>query len=100
MARAVTVPGATPRSLRSGRIEVRTDAEQDELIRQAAALEHKTVTAFVLDTATERAREVLAERRDVVLSAEAFDRFAAALDEPARVVPELADLFTRQRRGR
>ena len=67
--------------------------EQEALIREAAQLEHETVTAFVLTTATDRARRLLDQRRTMTLPNEDFDRFFAALDEPETVVPELVDLF-------
>lgn len=67
--------------------------EQDALIRQAADLEETTVTAFVLDTVTAKANRVVRQHRDVVLSNDAFDRFIAELDKPARPVKELVDLF-------
>ena len=69
--------------------------EQDALIREAADLEHATVTTFVLDTVTARATTVIEQRRDMALSNEAFDRFIAALDAPPATVPELVDLFQR-----
>jgi uncharacterized protein (DUF1778 family) len=75
------------------RIEVRVTPEQDAVIRQAADLEETTVTNFVLDTVTARARKVIKANQDLVLSNEAFDRFLAELDRPARVVPELLELF-------
>ena len=77
------------------RIEVRVTPEQDALIRQAADIEDTTVTGFVLDTATSRARRVIREHEDLVLSNEAFDRFMAELDKPAKPVPELVELFER-----
>lgn len=69
--------------------------EQDALIREAANLEHATVTSFLLDTVTARAASVIEQRRDVTLSNDAFDRFMAELDKPATAVPELRDLFQR-----
>ncbi len=75
------------------RIEVRVTPEQDAVIRQAADLEDTTVTNFVLDTVTARARRVLKQNQDLLLSNEAFDLFLAELDKPATVVPELAVLF-------
>lgn len=67
--------------------------EQDGLIRQAADLEDTTVSAFVLDTVTSRAKRVVKQHRDLVLSNQAFDRFITELDKPATPVPELVDLF-------
>jgi uncharacterized protein (DUF1778 family) len=78
---------------RRHRIEVRVTAEQDAVIRQAAELEDTTVTNFVLETVTARARRVIKANQDLVLSNEAFDRFLAELDKPAKPVPELIELF-------
>jgi uncharacterized protein (DUF1778 family) len=78
---------------RRRRIEMRVTPDQEAVIREAADLAHETVTAFVLATATERAREVLEARRTATLPNEAFDRFYAALDEPEKVVPELVELL-------
>jgi uncharacterized protein (DUF1778 family) len=35
------------------------------------------------------------QRRGVLLSDDAFDRFIAALDEPPQAIPEVAELFQR-----
>ncbi len=78
---------------RRHRLEVRVTPEQDALIRQAAELEHTTVTAFVLNTVTSRAKRVVKQNHDLVLSNQAFDRFIAELDKSAKPVPELVDLF-------
>jgi uncharacterized protein (DUF1778 family) len=42
-----------------------------------------------------RARSLLRDRQDLVLSREAFDRFIAELDRPGEAVPELVELFAR-----
>ncbi len=82
-------------SPRRHRLEVRVTPEQDALIREAADLEDTTVTAFVLDTVTSRARRVIKDHHTILLSNEAFDRFLIGLDKPAEAVPELVDLFRR-----
>lgn len=78
---------------RRHRLEVRVTPEQDTLIRQAADLEESTVTAFVLDTVTAKAKRIVKQHQDLVLSNDAFDRFIAELDKPAKPVPELVELF-------
>ena len=78
---------------RRHRLEVRVTAEQDALIRQAADLEDTTVTTFVLDSVTSRAKRVVKQHQDLVLSNDTFDRFIAELDKPAESVPELVELF-------
>jgi uncharacterized protein (DUF1778 family) len=85
-------PAVTPS--RRHRLEVRVTPEQDALIRQAADLEDTTVTAFVLESVTSKAKQVVKQHQDLVLSNEAFDRFIAELDKPAKPVPELVELFT------
>jgi uncharacterized protein (DUF1778 family) len=78
---------------RSRRIDVRVSDEQDAVIREAAALAGQTVTAFLLDAAQGRARELLDERRHLAMSGQTFALFAEALDAPAAAVPELVELF-------
>jgi len=50
----------------------------------------------VLDTVTRRARRVVRDNHDLVLSNEAFDQFLVELDKPAEAVPELVALFERR----
>lgn len=82
----------TPSSRRH-RLEVRVTPDQDALVRRAADIEGTTVSAFVLDTVTSRAKRVVKHHQDLVLSNDAFDRFIAELDKPAKPVPELVELF-------
>jgi uncharacterized protein (DUF1778 family) len=91
----VVMTDAARTEARRHRLEVRVTPEQDALIRQAANLEDTTVTAFVLDTVTTRARKVIKQNQDLILSNDAFDRFIAELDKPAEPVPELIELFRR-----
>jgi len=84
---------AAQRDPRRHRIEVRVSADQDALIRQAADLEGTTITAFVMDTTLARARRVLRQHQDLVLSNEAFDRFITELDRPTEAVAALTELF-------
>ncbi len=86
-------PAVTPS--RRHRLEVRVTPEQDALIRQAADLKDTTVTAFVLDTVTTRAKRVVKQHQDLILPNKAFDRFLAELDRPAEPVPQLIELFRR-----
>ena len=83
----------TPAPTRSRRIDVRVTDAQDALIREAAALAGETVTGFLLSAAQQRAREMLDERRHLVMSDQTFATFAAALDGAAEPVGELAELL-------
>lgn len=86
---------AATASPRRHRLEMRVTPDQDALIRQAAEIEDTTVTAFVLDTVTTRAKRVIKQHQDLLLSTDAFDRFIAELDKPAEPVDELLELFER-----
>ena len=49
---------------RSERINLRVEPETDELLRAAARVEHKSLSAFMVESALDRARQVMdAERR-------------------------------------
>ena len=48
-----------------------------------------------MDTTIARARRVLRQHQDLVLSNEAFDLFIAELDRPTEAVAELTELFRR-----
>jgi uncharacterized protein (DUF1778 family) len=78
---------------RSQRIDVRVTDEQNAIIREAAAAAGQTVTAFLLSAAEERARNLLDERRHLVMTHATFARFAAALEAPAEAVPAMTELF-------
>ena len=75
------------------RFNLRATPEQHALIRQAADQVGRSYTDFILESATERAVDVLADRRVVILDDDRWDAFVAALDAPAQPVPALVALF-------
>jgi uncharacterized protein (DUF1778 family) len=83
-------------SKRQARINMRVSERQERVLRAAAELSGETLTGFVLGVATERAEQVLERANRVDLSAEAFDRFVAALDGPAEEMP-VVRRYARQR---
>lgn len=80
---------------RSERINLRVDRDVDALLREAAALEHKSLSAFLLDAGIERARHTLEERRRIVLDDAELARVLDELDRPAQVVTPLLRLAER-----
>jgi len=79
------------------RIDLRTSAEIKELIVRAASTSGMTVSAFLLGTAQERARQILAETEMVTLSARDWDVFAESLDSTEKPRPKLAAAMDRHR---
>jgi uncharacterized protein (DUF1778 family) len=59
----------------------------------AAAADRRSVSDFVLDSAPARAEETLALRRHLGLDATQWTAFIAALDAPARPLPNVETLF-------
>lgn len=81
------------RSVRDSRLNIRTSAKQDALIRQAANALDKSVSEFVLDSATTNAEHVLADRRYFAVTDEAWQAFEAALERPEVFKPRLSELL-------
>ena len=52
-----------PIQRKDARLSLRANPRQESLIRRAAEAEGKTVTSFVLDSATATAQQVLADQR-------------------------------------
>jgi uncharacterized protein (DUF1778 family) len=80
---------------RSQRINLRVDSEADELLRAAARLERKSLSAFMVESALNRAHEVLDAERRLEIRAEEFDRIVDELDRPGRVITPLLKLVAR-----
>jgi len=79
---------------REDRLEVRLTPKAKSMLKRAASVERKTVSAFVLDKGLEAAAETLADRREFRLSAKQYDNFIAALDAPTKPRPRLEKLIT------
>lgn len=83
----------TVRAARDSRLNLRLAAKQDTLIRTAAHAMNKSVSEFMLDSATVAAEHVLADRRFFAIADEAWNEFEAALDRPAVFKPSLHALL-------
>ena len=82
---------------RVDRIEARVAPERAERIRRAAELANQSVSAFVVDAASEKAEQLLLDHRETVVSSEFFDALLAALEERPIAPPVLAKAAKRTR---
>lgn len=82
------------RANRTEKIDIRLTSGAKQALRMAAEASHKTVSDFVLESALSRADEVLAERRVIKLSAEAWAAFHEALDARPKATPRLDRLVS------
>lgn len=74
-------------------INIRVKHRQRELIDRAAGALGRNRSEFMLDAACRAAEDVLLDQRLIQLSPEAWERFNALLDAPARGIPALRSLL-------
>ena len=86
--------------IRSSRIEVRAEPARERRLRQAASLAGQTLSAFLLEAASERAERVLTEARETIVPDRFFDDLWRALDEAPSPSRALARAARRNRRVR
>ena len=82
------------RSLRTEKLDLRVSPITKRTLEAAASASHRTVSAFVLESALARAEEALADRRTFLLSKAKWTEFLAALDAPTRPLPRMQRLLT------
>jgi uncharacterized protein (DUF1778 family) len=85
--------------VRSERLEARVTADQKSLIEQAAALQGRTVTDFVLTSVQEAARRAIEEHQRLDLSVRDSQAFVEALLNPKPVNDRLRETIRRYRRA-
>ena len=78
---------------RTEKLDLRLTRKAKRALRAAAAVAHRSVSEFVLESALSRADETLADRRAFTLSATQWKAFLAALDTPTRPLPHLERLL-------
>lgn len=80
------------------RIDLRTSPEIKDLIVRAATTAGMSVSAFLLGTAQERAKQILADTEMMTLSAQDWNAFAKALDDAEKSRPKLSGAMNRHRK--
>ncbi len=79
---------------KSDRLDFRISATQRTLLSRAAAASDKSLTNFVLESASIAAENTLLDRRLFFADSEAFAKFEEALNAPAKVNTGLLDLLS------
>ena len=79
---------------RNDRLGFRVSATQRALLSRAAAASNKSLTDFVLESASTAAENTLLDRRLFFADAETFAKFEEALNAPAKVNTGLLDLLS------
>ena len=76
---------------RDTRLNLRVTSSEAELIRRAAEASNRTITEFIVDSSSDAAQKVLADRRWFALDEEAWADFEALLSRPAVFKPRLSE---------
>lgn len=84
------MPSTSPRSQK---LDLRLTPQAKSRLQAAALAAQRSVSDFVLESALNRAEEMLADRRIFGLDAERWEAFQAALDAPPRALPRLDTLL-------
>ncbi|MEJ1960634.1 MAG: DUF1778 domain-containing protein [Gammaproteobacteria bacterium] len=79
---------------RDDRLEFRLPSRAKAVLKRAADVENKSLSAFLLDKGLQAAAETLAERTEFRLGARQFEAFAAALAAPVKLRPRLEKLLS------
>lgn len=77
-------------------LSVRVSPEEKNMLQAAAENTRSTVSDFMRRKALEGAEEELMSRRIVTIAADQWESFEARLNEPAKVIPALQELFERK----
>lgn len=80
---------------KDSRWNLRVKADDDIVVRRAAAESERELSEFVRSAAVNEAERVLADRTVFTLDGPSWERFVAALDRPPRVPAGLRELFSR-----
>ena len=78
----------------STRLSIRATRSQKRLFEAVASRQKVTLTDFILQSASSRAEEILAEQRRFALPPARWKAFLAALDRPVRPKPRLRRLLS------
>lgn len=84
-------------AVRTERLEARVTRDQKKLLQQAASLQGRTVTEFVVSSAQEAAKRVIEEREVVRLTAKDREAFVASLLNPPVLTGRLASALDQYR---
>jgi uncharacterized protein (DUF1778 family) len=76
------------------RLNLRTSAQQEELMRRAAQERGESLTDFIVRSACAEAERTVADQRHFSLDGEQWRAFVAASDCPVRARPRLRRLFS------
>ncbi len=86
------------KALRTYRLEMSVDREQKDLFARAAALEGRSLSAFIMNSAREAALKTIQDHEMLVLTGSNQDIFIRALLNPPKPTQEMRQAALRYRK--
>jgi len=86
-------------TIRSERIDLRTNSEVKSVIERAAQLRHTTISAYLLDSALQKAKQDIRETETLLIHDSDREMFFSALANPPEPNAALCALFGEDNRG-
>ncbi len=90
---------STTATTRSERIDLRTNSEVKSVIERAAQLRHTTISAYLLDSALQKAKQDIRETETLLIHDSDREKFFSALAKPPEPNEALCALFGDAKRG-
>ena len=90
---------STTATTRSERIDLRTNSEVKSIIERAAQLRHTTISAYLLDSALQKAIQDIRETETLLIHDSDREMFFSALANPPEPNEALYALFGDAKRG-
>ena len=92
----MSINPAHPKAVRSQRINVRATPRQEQLLRRAAEATDRSMTEFILESASVEAERILADRRWFVADEAQWAEFNRLLELPLPSTARLSELAHRK----
>ena len=87
------MPNATA-SQKEARLSIRASVTEKTVLNQAAQASHMNTSQFVLQASLDAARAILIDQTGFRLPPDQWEAFCQRLDEPAKVIQPLRQLFS------
>lgn len=84
------------KDMKNARVDIKTTKAAKVILEQAATAMGTTLSAFLIDSAMKRAREIITQSQMITLTHREAERFVAALKNPPKANTRLRQLLKNQ----
>lgn len=84
------------KDMKNARVDIKTTRAAKVILEQAANAMGTTLSAFLIDSAMTRAREIITQSQMITLTHREAERFVAALENPPKANARLRQLLKKQ----